>query len=352
MISVIVPVKNVEKYLDECLSSVLSQSYTDFELICVNDGSTDSSYQILREFAQKDERVILISHLESLGVSAARNTGLDIARGEFVFFLDSDDYLLPGSLERMHRLMTPDVDAVVSSVKNVDERGSQGRGGMKSTHFFPFKGRVELSYSDLFKFNQAVFPKLYRKERIEELALNFPQDLLWEDNYWHWVYFSEKPVVYFDQVPAYCYRRRVGSIMASVFNRSNDRLSEHFDISRRIFEFYSKSHLLEQARRPLVKLLENFLLFCLQYASLKESLICCNKCKKLINDYALNVSSSWILTQLANNDSHVILLTDPDLDFVVRVNRLSQILFPHSSLRRKCFCYFLRKLSGLMSPSE
>lgn len=86
MISVIVPVNNVESYLKECLSSVLDQSYKDLELICVDDGSTDSSLEIIKYFSEIDNRVILISHPKSLGVSAARNAGLNVARGEFVFF--------------------------------------------------------------------------------------------------------------------------------------------------------------------------------------------------------------------------------------------------------------------------
>ena len=346
MISVIVPVKNVEKYLKECLSSVLSQSYKDFELICINDGSTDSSYDILKKFAKNDKRIVLISHAKSLGVSAARNAGLEIARGEFIFFLDSDDFLLPDSLERMNRLMTPDVDAVISSVKDIfDESFPNVCGG---GHSIPYQGKIRLDYADLFKFNQAVFPKLYRRERIKKLKLSFPTDLLWEDNYWHWLYFSGMPCVYFDQIPAYCYRRRLGSIMSSVFNRSNNRLSEHFDISRKIFEFYEQAHLMEHAAPHLVKLLENFLLFCLQHASIKESLICCDKCKELVSNYSLDVSSSWVLTQLVSNSCSVLLLADTDLDFVIKINKIAQLVFPKDSFRRKLFLCFLTKLGSLI----
>lgn len=261
MISVIVPVNNVESYLKECLSSVLDQSYKDLELICVDDGSTDSSLEIIKYFSEIDNRVILISHPKSLGVSAARNAGLNVARGEFVFFLDSDDYLLPGSLERMCRLMTPEVDAVVSAVKCIYEKDSGIQQESQLSHYFSFKGKIQLNYEQLFQFNQAVFSKLFRRDRIRNLKLSFPDGLLWEDNLWNWIYFSNQPIVYFDPIPAYCYRKRAGSIMSSVFKRNNGRLSEHFDIFRHILQFYKSHSLIEKANISLVKLLEFFCCF-------------------------------------------------------------------------------------------
>lgn len=93
-ISVIVPVYNTEKYLHRCIDSILAQTFTDFELLLVDDGSTDRSGAICDEYAQKDNRV-RVFHKENGGVSSARNMGLDNARGEYVMFLDSDDYMFP-----------------------------------------------------------------------------------------------------------------------------------------------------------------------------------------------------------------------------------------------------------------
>ena len=92
MISVIIPVYNSEKYLHKCIDSVLAQSYTNFELILVNDGSTDGSGKICDEYAEKDERVGVF-HKENGGVSSARNFGIDNAKGEYICFVDSDDWL-------------------------------------------------------------------------------------------------------------------------------------------------------------------------------------------------------------------------------------------------------------------
>lgn len=98
MISVVVPVFNVEKYLRRCLDSVLVQTYENWELICVNDGSTDRSAAILAEYAARDRRIRVIAK-NNAGVSAARNDGLAAARGKFVLFLDSDDFIHPQTLE-------------------------------------------------------------------------------------------------------------------------------------------------------------------------------------------------------------------------------------------------------------
>lgn len=93
IVSVIVPVYNTEQYLPQCIDSILTQTFTDFELILVNDGSTDNSGAICDEYAQKDNRIIVI-HKENEGQSSARNVGLKIKKGEFITFVDSDDYYL------------------------------------------------------------------------------------------------------------------------------------------------------------------------------------------------------------------------------------------------------------------
>ena len=102
--SFIIPVYNVEQYIRDCLNSVLSQTFTCWEAICVNDGSTDRSLEILKEYAEKDNRIRIITQPNG-GLSAARNEGLKAANGDFVFFLDSDDWVEKQALETLNKAL-------------------------------------------------------------------------------------------------------------------------------------------------------------------------------------------------------------------------------------------------------
>ena len=103
-ISIIVPVYKVEKYLRHCVDSILAQTFTDFELLLIDDGSPDNSGAICDEYAEKDNRV-RVFHKENGGVSSARNLGLDNARGTYIMFCDSDDYVADNWAEKLYEFM-------------------------------------------------------------------------------------------------------------------------------------------------------------------------------------------------------------------------------------------------------
>lgn len=111
--SIIVPVYNVEQYLPRCIESILNQSIKEFELILINDGSTDKSGSICDYYANKDDRIVVV-HKENGGVSSARNYGLDIAKNEYIAFVDSDDYVYEDYLEKLYN---PSVDIVLCNIK-------------------------------------------------------------------------------------------------------------------------------------------------------------------------------------------------------------------------------------------
>lgn len=119
-LSIIVPVYKVEQYLHKCLDSILSQTFTDFELILIDDGSPDRCGEICDEYAAKDDRIIVI-HQKNKGVSAARNAGLDIARGEYIGFVDSDDWIDPKMYESMLCDTYKDFDIVTVGAKSYED---------------------------------------------------------------------------------------------------------------------------------------------------------------------------------------------------------------------------------------
>lgn len=106
-ISVVIPVYNVEKYIEECLRSVLEQTLRDVEVICVDDGSQDASMEVVEKYAKIDNRIVII-HKENGGLSSARNAGIKAARGKYIYFLDSDDYILQDTLEFLYQEMEQD----------------------------------------------------------------------------------------------------------------------------------------------------------------------------------------------------------------------------------------------------
>ena len=100
-VSIIIPVYNVEKYLRQCLDTVINQTFKDIEIICVNNGSFDNSLQIIKEYQQKDERIILINLTQNKGVSNARNEGIKSAKGNYIAFVDADDCLEDKYIEKL-----------------------------------------------------------------------------------------------------------------------------------------------------------------------------------------------------------------------------------------------------------
>lgn len=184
-ISVIVPVYKVEQYIHRCIDSILSQSFTDFELILVNDGSPDNCGKICDEYAQKDSRV-RVFHKTNGGVSSARNLGLDNARGEWIAFLDSDDSFEINHLQNYIEVVEIDSDIVIMGRKIKDEEGSY-RGellpnDMDSKQYSNgMKGVVQ----ELFpKFNllYTVWNALYRKNILLKYNIHFNSNVSWGED--------------------------------------------------------------------------------------------------------------------------------------------------------------------------
>lgn len=125
LISVIIPVYNVEKYINRCIDSLIQQTYKNLEIILINDGSQDISGEICEFYARKDKRII-VSHQKNQGVSVARNEGLNICSDDLVTFVDPDDYILPDMYEKMtEQLFDNDVDIVVCQWQYMDKEGHQ-----------------------------------------------------------------------------------------------------------------------------------------------------------------------------------------------------------------------------------
>lgn len=190
MISVIVPVYNTEQYLHRCIDSILAQTYTDFELLLIDDGSTDSSGAICDEYALKDTRV-RVFHKENGGVSSARNLGLDNAQGEWITFVDSDDIFVDSNAFAVFVNKDIDADLIVYSFLWNDDLIKCPCNNSLQDIFFSYHSIViwgKIYKSSIIKLNQ-----LYFNERI-----HLGEDQLWFTEYLKYTstYLCNKDVLY------------------------------------------------------------------------------------------------------------------------------------------------------------
>ena len=221
-ISVIIPVYNVEDYLTECVDSVLNQTYKNYEILLIDDGSTDKSSQICDAYSEKNNKINVI-HTENKGLSAARNLGTEKAKGEYVFYLDSDDYVENNVLERMIKIVEQD---------NVDIVCGNFMYTYSDRTVIAIKEEKEYEVLDTY----SAMEQLVKGEKIQnfawgklikkEIAQNhkFPVGKLFEDMYWTHYVIDQAEKVAIDYKSFVYYRQRDNSISYSFNIKSLDQL--------------------------------------------------------------------------------------------------------------------------------
>ena len=236
MISVIVPIYNVEEYLEECLESIRNQTYTNIEVILVNDGSTDGSKEICERFCQQDNRFKLVTQ-ENQGLSAARNRGVKESIGEYIMFVDSDDVVKYNIVEVLFFYMNSDVDIVECQITRCKDELVDN----KSTSIM-FKGESTEAILKSIEFKEVkfcAFTKLYRRELVEKVP--FLEGYIYEDVYtgMNYLKYIRKMVVV--DLKGYYYRVRPNSIMTKSFNEKN---LDIFPIGKKLIESFDDNEYL------------------------------------------------------------------------------------------------------------
>lgn len=176
LISVIIPIYNVENYLDKCLDSIIKQTYKNIEIICVNDGSTDSSLEILQNYTKKDARIKIINQ-PNKGVGCARNVGLSIANGEFVSFIDSDDRVDENLYQTCMDNINENIDIIVFGAKTLNLKNNKIYKGQYSSKRF----KEDFNISNLFNIYTVAWNKLYRNSFIKNNNVIFGTTKTGED---------------------------------------------------------------------------------------------------------------------------------------------------------------------------
>ena len=223
LISVIVPVYNVEQYLDRCVRSIVGQTYKNLEIILVDDGSTDSSGRLCDKWAQKDSRIKVI-HKSNGGLSDARNAGMATATGEYIAFVDSDDWVEIGMFRSLYKAMiNTDSDIASCGAKRVWPDGirEQDLCAVNKDSVLDREGAMKaLITAD--GLVQTVWNKLYRKMVIDDIL--FPVGVIHEDEFWSWKVLSKANRVVTVKESYYNYLQRDNSIMGAGFSEKRVQL--------------------------------------------------------------------------------------------------------------------------------
>ncbi|MBR3692893.1 MAG: glycosyltransferase [Erysipelotrichales bacterium] len=229
-ISVIVPIYNVAPYLRTCLDSLLDQTYTDYEIICVDDGSKDESGRIADEYASLYSNIHVI-HKENGGLSSARNAGLKIATGEYISFIDSDDYVASNYLAEMAKALDEGYDYAECMNTAFDETGKKWEYGYQSSREiseYDYATRPDL----LIHVAMFVRGNMYRRELIEGVL--FPEGLVHEDIYYSSILFSTVKKIKKVMNTEYYYLIRSDSIA----NHASIKMFDMYQIMQEIHEYY------------------------------------------------------------------------------------------------------------------
>lgn len=209
-ISVIVPIYNAELYLDRCLKSIINNTYRNLEIICINDGSTDTSLNILEFYKENDSRIIVISQ-ENRGVSSARNKGLEIATGEYISFVDADDMIHPKFFTCLMSIMIEsDADIVIGGYSRELKYGTEQKIVAESLSRAQFMQRRDCK--------TLVWGRIYKKNII---TIRFDERSKIEDADFNAALISinEKLKIMYTRVPLYFYFFRAGSLVSKIDGR-------------------------------------------------------------------------------------------------------------------------------------
>lgn len=280
-ISVIIPVYNVEKYLNQCIQSVINQTYSCLEIILIDDGSVDGSGSICDEWAKGDSRIIVI-HKKNGGLSDTRNKGITIATGAYLFFLDSDDFIASNALGRLYWIIKKtNSDISMCNFIYTDEEGvilrNQEKGPIEEDTLSGEQVLKEKMFAPQYWQWVIMCNKLYKKSIFDNICL--PVGKMHEDEYVvHDIFFQSKRVACIADI-LYFYRQRNNSITNSSFSIRNLDIVEAY-LNRALF--YKSINWQKEAEKTLV---QTFRFFQDGYESINQNYSIKKKMRKLSKRY-------------------------------------------------------------------
>jgi|GEM_PF-620422 len=270
-ISVIVPIYNADKYLTRCLDSIINQTYKNMEIILVNDGSTDTSRDIIEEYEKKDERIVAV-HKPNGGESSARNMGLDTAKGRYIAFVDSDDYIYPDMYTSLISVtMDNSADLTFCDIMWQSQKGSEqiGLPEFTATLFHDNeineKLFINITHNRLLR---ATWNKLYTRDIITANNIRFAENIVYGPDfifnieylwYVHTLYYLDRPLYHYDNTTAGTSKTSISNILLSgkMVNDNLTVLAERRGITSKKYKIQSIGEFIFFARVQLRMNLNN-----------------------------------------------------------------------------------------------
>lgn len=209
IISIIIPVYNVENHLKQCIESVINQTYKELEIIIIDDGSKDSSGKICDEYAEKDKRIKVI-HKENGGISKARNTGLDIATGKYIMFIDSDDFFEENTCELLYNeIENKNADYVIGNYRHTSHDSKNWSYPLFNVEDIDsnFKVSIKDYKKSIYVLNSVIWNKIYKRDFIEEHNLRFIEGVMAEDAIFAIYFYTNSDNGYYIKDVIYNYRQ-------------------------------------------------------------------------------------------------------------------------------------------------
>lgn len=237
-VSIIVPVYNVEKYIDKCMASLVHQTLKDIEIIVVDDCGNDTSMEIVKKYASKDKRIKVIKNEYNMGLSASRNNGIDVSSAPYVMCCDSDDFYAPDMCEKMYNAVSlKDVDIAMCGTEVIYEADFDLKNSDDEYYKVKKLGILDINDDLILDCNVNSWNKIFRKDIINSHNIRFPIGLKYEDAYFFRVYMLWAKKINLIPDKLYYYRRRAGSIMNETFKKTTNFAIDHVKIAIEFFDY-------------------------------------------------------------------------------------------------------------------
>lgn len=254
LVSIVIPFYNTEKHIEQCLNSVINQFYKNLEIICVDDCSDDKSTEIVEKYAQTDNRIKIIKHQNNMGVGAARNTGLNNAKGEYIFFIDSNDWIEPYCINQtVDKLMENNLNSVIYKADSYSDSTNTRTPIIFGNYNNWQEGDLIVDETNICNLPHYSWNKGYKRKFLIENDIKWTGNTIYSDIEFFFKLFIAAPNTYIINQPLYIHRVRNNSLNDNYENFVQDK--DMFSAMIRIKNFLTENNLLDKHQNNFLQLL-------------------------------------------------------------------------------------------------